>query len=88
MEQYWFTFSSHRYGFLGVVVVEADHPDRAMEKAADIAPEATEKACTVACAVLIDRLDEKYLNRLIVKPEIDEIGEPCSPAEMRNPTIH
>jgi hypothetical protein len=88
MQQYWFTFSSHIHGFLGVVVVEAEHPVRAMEKAAEIAPEATEQACAVACALLIDPLEEKWLNRLIVKPEIDEIGEPCTQAELNNPTVH
>jgi hypothetical protein len=88
MDQYWFTFSSHVHGFLGVVIVEAEHPDRAGEKAAEIASEVVGKACTIVGAIMIDRLPEKYMNRLIVQPEIDEIGEPCSPAEMKNPTVH
>jgi hypothetical protein len=78
--QHWLSFSSHLHGFLGVVIVEAPDENSAVAKAIGIAPDAAAKACTITGGP-VEGYDTKWLDRLITKPEIDEIGEPCTPRE-------
>jgi hypothetical protein len=77
--QHWLSFSSHVHGFLGVVIVEAPDEEAAVAKAMQIAPEAAAKACTITGGP-VDDYEPHWLDRLITKPEIDTIGEPCTPA--------
>lgn len=74
MSQYWYSFSSHVHGFLGVVIVEAEDENEGLRKATEIAPEAAARACAVQ-AVPVAPYDQGWLNRLILKPEIGKIGE-------------
>jgi hypothetical protein len=74
--QYWFSLASHIEGLLGIVIVEADSPTEAITKVREIAPEAVKNACGIeGLALPGSSYDEKWLNRLITKPEIYEIGE-------------
>lgn len=72
--QHWLSFSSHRLGFLGVVIVEAPTEEAAVAKAINIAPDAAALACQITGGP-VEGYDAKWLDRLITKPEIDEIGE-------------
>jgi hypothetical protein len=72
--QYWLSISSHREGFIGVIIVEAESEQHALKKAYEVSPGTIERACQVK-GCMIENHEEKWLNRLIVKPEIDEIGD-------------
>ena len=71
---YWFSLASHTQGFLGAVIVEADSPSDGLTKVREIAPEAVSNACDIRGWATAG-IDPKYHNRLIVKPEILEVGE-------------
>jgi hypothetical protein len=62
--------SSHREGFLGVVIVECDSPLEAFSKVKEIAPEQLAKSCAIN-HYIGDGIEAKYLNRLILNPEIN-----------------
>jgi hypothetical protein len=72
--QHWISYASHRNGLLGVVIVEAEGVSAALSKGREIAPEAASRACGVQAYVTAG-IPAKYLNRLITKPEIYEVGE-------------
>jgi hypothetical protein len=72
--QHWLSISSHKLGFLGVIIVEANDEKEALVKAMDIAPNELANACNIK-GVVTEGYDDKWLNRLITKPEVYEIGE-------------
>jgi hypothetical protein len=72
--QYWHSLSSHTHGFIGVVIVEANNPLEAGTKVYEIAPDAFDKACEIAVVECPEAYDSIWLDRLIVKPEIDLIS--------------
>jgi hypothetical protein len=74
MAQHWISYASHRDGLLGVVIVEAAGVSEALSKGREIAPDAASRACGIE-AYVVAGYDAKWLNRLITKPEINEIGE-------------
>lgn len=75
MDQYWLSFASHKEGFLGVVIVEAEDEIAALREADRIAgKDITSKACGISGGI-VSGFEPKWINRLITKPEIDEIGE-------------
>jgi hypothetical protein len=74
MQQHWLSFSSHKLGFLGVVIVEAEGEIQAVCKALQIAGEVGGLACGITGGP-VEGFEPKWLNRLITKPEIEEVGE-------------
>jgi hypothetical protein len=77
--QHWLSFASHRHGFLGVVIVEAESEREAVAKAISIAPDAAALACGIK-GQPVEGYEPKWLNRLITKPEVAELGESTLPA--------
>ena len=73
--QHWLSFASHMKGFLGAVIVEAQTPKEALTKARRIAgDQLLAETCSIQGQVT-SGIPDKYLNRLITKPEIYDIGE-------------
>ena len=73
--QYWLSLSSHTKGFLGVIIVEATDEHAALIRAIAIAPDTVAQACQIKGMELQEPYEPHWLNRLIVKPEIDTIAE-------------
>lgn len=86
MKQFWLSFSEPA-GFKGVAIVEADSLPEALQKTWDleINPGGSVSAIQIDPS---EHYGPEWLNRLIVRPEINEIGVSTRDLAEMSGTVH